>query len=161
MIESKEENLHADHIINATSGVVPPMSLPVVNESVRDRELISDECILDVYGEAKDIIIQDRQEASEILNQFLELVMNGGDGSSASKEAVVQLIKAKMDSADKLIKIADLMTRIKLREKDTYPRYLNATQENTINIGEGSAKKELLKRLGIARKKAKKDENEQ
>ena len=57
----------------------------------------------------------------------------------------VNLIKIKSDTADKMSKVADLMTRIKLKEKDTFPRYLAAQQNNKVVI-EGS-KRDLLKSI--------------
>jgi hypothetical protein len=65
------------------------------------------------------------------------MVMNDGDASSASKEAIVNLLKSKSDISDKMSKIADLKTRIKLKDKDTFPRYLAAQQNNKVVI-EGS-----------------------
>jgi hypothetical protein len=38
-------------------------------------------------------------------------------------------------SADFKSYSAELMTRVKLRERDTFPRYLAASQTNNINIG--------------------------
>jgi hypothetical protein len=73
------------------------------------------------------------------------MVMNDGDASSASKEAIVNLLKIKSDISDKKAKIADLETRIKLKEKDTFPRYLAAHQQNNVVI-EGS-KREMIKSI--------------
>lgn len=86
------------------------------------------------------------------------MVINDGDASSASKEAIVNLVKIKSDTADKMSKVADLMTRIKLKDKDTFPRYLAAQQNNKVVI-EGS-KRDLLKSISkIANKKGKSDES--
>ena len=86
------------------------------------------------------------------MSTFLEMVINDGDASSASKEAIVNLIKIKSDTSDKMSKVADLMTRIKLKEKDTFPRYLSAQQNNKVVI-EGS-KRDLLKSINkLANKK--------
>jgi hypothetical protein len=54
-------------------------------------------------------------------------------------------MKIKSDTADKMSKVADLMTRIKLKDKDTFPRYLAAQQNNKVVI-EGS-KRDLLKSI--------------
>jgi hypothetical protein len=80
-----------------------------------------------------------------VLANFIEMVMNEGDASSASKEAIVNLMKIKSDTSDKMAKVADLMTRIKLKEKDTFPRYLAAQQNNKVVI-EGS-KREMIKSI--------------
>ena len=63
------------------------------------------------------------------------MVFNEGDSTTSSKEAVVNLIKLRSEQSDKMTKVADLMTRIKLKERDTFPRYMAASQNNTINIG--------------------------
>jgi hypothetical protein len=52
--------------------------------------------------------------------------------------------------------VADLMTRVKLKERDTFPKYLAAHQNNTINIGENNGtKRDLLKQIERAKKKTK------
>lgn len=122
--------------------------------------IISDEMLLGVYGEILDNIRQDRVQADSFLNEFAEMVINGGDASSASKEALVNLIKAKMDAADKMVRVADLMTRLKMKDKDTFKPYLNKGGSNTINIIEnsgGKSKATILKEL----KKKKQTEKEQ
>jgi hypothetical protein len=73
------------------------------------------------------------------------MVMNDGESSSASKEAIVNLLKIKSETNDKMAKVADLMTRIKLKEKDTFPRYLAAQQQNHITIESG--KRDVLKSI--------------
>ena len=57
-----------------------------------------------------------------------------------------------------MAKIADLVTRVKLKERDTFPRYLAASQNNTINVGDG-AKRALLEAINKAQKD-KEDKNE-
>jgi hypothetical protein len=104
--------------------------------------------MLGLYSEIVEMTRVDRDETSELLNNFIDLVFNGGDGSSASKEAIVQLMKLKMDSANNIAKVADLMTRVVLRDRTTSDEskpWLNAHQSNTINIS--GDKKELLKIL--------------
>lgn len=135
------------------------MLLPSMNVSkdmmppIEEKEcIIKDETLVDLYGEILNNAREDRGKADEILSNFLEMVINDGDASSASKEAIVNLMKIKADQADKMTKIADLMTRIKLKDKDTFPRYLAAQQNNKVVI-EGS-KRDLLKSINkIANKK--------
>lgn len=137
------------------SPVLPAMNVIAHASPLMEPEpnLIADEQLLGIYDEMVNQIRQDRVEASDILNHFADMVMNEGDSSSASKEAIVQLLKLKMDSSNNLGKVADLMTRVKLREKNDFPRYLNAQQTNHINIGDGGAKKELLRTLNKSKKK--------
>lgn len=126
---------------------------------IEEKEcIIKDETLVDLYGEILNNAREDRGKVDEILSTFLEMVINDGDASSASKEAIVNLMKIKADQADKMTKIADLMTRIKLKDKDTFPRYLAAQQNNKVVI-EGS-KRDLLKSISkIANKKGKPNES--
>lgn len=114
--------------------------------------IIKDDTLVGLYNEILDNCREDRSKVDEVLSTFLEMVINDGDASSASKEAIVNLMKIKTDTADKMSKVADLMTRIKLKDKDTFPRYLAAQQNNKVVI-EGS-KRDLLKSINkLANKK--------
>jgi hypothetical protein len=129
-------------------------SMNQVKELVPEKEecIVKDEQLVGLYDEILQNCRQDRQLCDEILANFLDMVMNDGDASSASKEAIVNILKIKSDTADKMSKVADLMTRIKLKDKDTFPRYLAAQQNNKVVI-EGS-KRDLLKSINkIANKK--------
>ena len=127
--------------------------VPIENEQGQGEEasIISDEMLLGVYGEILDNIRQDRVQVDSFLNDFAEMVINGGDSTSASKEAVVNLLKAKMDAADKMAKVADLMTRLKLKDNGFKP-YLNKGT-NTINIIENSAGRSKASVLSDLKKK--------
>ena len=137
-------------------------SMNVSSLSVQDSEnslsnIVSDEQLVDVYQEVLENIRQDRKQTEEFISNFADLVINEGDSTSASKEALVNLLKLKHDTSDKMAKIADLMTRIKLKDKDTFPKYLAANQNNTININSGNNKRQFLESLN---KKKQEGENE-
>lgn len=89
------------------------------------ESLVTDEALLGIYGEILQNLREEREETKEYLDKFGDLVMNDGDATTASKEALVNLIKIKTETTDKMSKIADLMTRVKLKSKDTFPAYLN------------------------------------
>lgn len=119
--------------------------LPDINELVPNMDvnipattekpcIISDDMILGVYKEVLDDIRDDRKEIDGLLASFVDMVMNDGDSTSASKEALVKLVELKIGAADKKAKIADLMSRIYLKAPDTYKPYLNAHQTNNISI---------------------------
>jgi hypothetical protein len=140
--------------------VIPSMNVTSLN--VQDSEnslsnIVSDEQLVDVYQEVLENIRQDRKQTEEFINNFADLVINEGDSTSASKEALVNLLKLKHDTSDKMAKIADLMTRIKLKDKDTFPKYLAANQNNTININSGNNKRQFLESLN---KKKEEGQNE-
>lgn len=137
--------------------VIPALNvnLPMQQPQQQEENLVSDEALLGIYGEILQNLREDRDELNGLLANFVDMVVNEGDATTSSKEALVNLVKIKSDSADKMAKIADLMTRVKLKEKDTFPRYLAAHQNNTINIGDGQTKRELLKQIDRATKKKK------
>lgn len=111
-----------------------------------EREcIVGDQEILSLYDEILQDCRKDSLNVDEALANFLNMVMNDGDASSASKEAIVNLLKIKSDIADKKSKVADLMTRIKLKERDTYPRYLAAQQNNKVVIEGGQ--REIIKTI--------------
>jgi hypothetical protein len=80
------------------------------------------------------------------------MVLNDGDGSTSSKEALVNLVKTKMEASDKMTRIADLMTRIKLKQPDTFQPWMGKGKEkggNTINIYDSSGinRKSLMEKI--------------
>lgn len=128
--------------------------LPVADEVQSENEMtpqetqdciVEDNTLLDLYDEILDNARRDRDSVDEILVNFIDMVINDGDSSSASKEAIVNLMKIKSDTSDKMTKVADLMTRIKLKERDTFPRYLAAQQNNKVVIE--SSKREMIKQI--------------
>ena len=143
--------------------VIPAMnvSVPAMTDS-QTPSMVTDEDLMGTFDEIMRNLREDRVKADSLLEEFAEMVINGGDASSASKEALVNLLKIKSDTADKMSKIAELKTRVKLKDRDTFPRYLAAKQNNTINIT--SSKKALITELSSAQRKTKKitrDEYEQ
>ena len=126
--------------------LIPSMTVNSEMMDIPEKEcIVKDEEVLDLYDEILQNCRKDHENVSEVLTNFLDMVMNDGDASSASKEAIVNLLKINSDVNDKMAKIADLRTRIKLKEKDTYPRYLAAQQNNKVVI-EGS-KREMIKTI--------------
>lgn len=153
-----KENVEAE-LVDDFEGLDVEMLLPTMNvntEIVPEKEecIIKDTELTGLYDEILDQCRKDRQQFDEVIANFLDMVMNDGDASSASKEAIVNLLKSKSDIADKMSKIADLKTRIKLKDKDTFPRYLAQQQNNKVVI-EGS-KRDLLKSVNkLVNKKGK------
>lgn len=143
--------------------LIPSMNVtatPVKQDE--SNNLVSDEMVLGMYKEIIDKIQSERGELDGYIAKFAAMVIDDGDATTSSKEALVNLIKIKADTSDKMIKLADLITRVKLKDRDTFPRYLAAHQNNTINIGnDTTAKKALLSAIKKAQKKQKeKDEND-
>jgi hypothetical protein len=76
------------------------------------------------------------------------MVINEGDGSSASKEALVNLAKLKSDIASSKGKVADLMTSLRL--KDRQISKISASQTNNITITD---RRNLLEAINKIKKK--------
>lgn len=134
-----------------SSEIIPIDEMPSLNISVgqeiKRKELTqaSAENIDNVYTEIISDIRKSGEQIDEVTTCFINMVINDGDASSSSKEAVVNLLKIKSDLADKKIKAMELMMRSYLKETNTFPKYLAAHQHNKITI-EGS-KRELLQNL--------------
>ena len=119
--------------------------------------IISDDNLLGVYDEIMNNLRSDRTQASDLVDTFCNMVINDGDSSTSSKEALVNLIKVKMEASDKMSRIADLMTRIKLKQPDTYQPWMGKKESsNTINIYDSSG----IDRKSLMEKIKKEKENE-
>ena len=125
---------------------VPAMNVAVPTATGTTTS-VTETDLQNIYHEIMDDLRSDRKEIDILLNNFVEMVMNEGDSSSASKEAVVNLVKIKNDVADKKAKIADLMTSLVLKDKNISK--LNATQNNHIHITDKRAILETLKKAKV------------
>ena len=105
------------------------VSLPVTSD---EKPLFTDEKIINYYEEAIENLRDDRKEADTMYHTFVDMVMNE-DGSTSSKEALVNLLKLKTETNDRMIKILDLWTRLKMKEKNTFPLHLAVQQNNKID----------------------------
>jgi hypothetical protein len=156
-VEQELENEIVEDTAKELESVIPAMNvgLPVKPSEEETNNIISDDALLGIYGEIMENLRDDRKEINDLLANFVEMVINEGDSTTSSKEALVNLVKIKSETADKMAKVADLMTRVKLKEKDTFPRYLAAKQENNLYIGEQTTKRELLKQIERHQKRIK------
>lgn len=133
--------------------LAPQASDLTVNSGVgKEVSIVSDEALMGVYGEIMDNLRNDRSQVSDLVDTFSNMVLNDGDSSTASKEALVNLLKTKIEASDKMAKVADLMTRIKLKQPDTYQPWMGKGKEkggNTINIYDSSGvnRKALMERI--------------
>ena len=151
------ENVPEEEFLDEFPDMDVEMLLPSMNvtkEIMPEPQecIVKDDQLMGLYSEILDNCRKDREQCTDVIANFLDMVMNEGDASSASKEAIVNLLNVQTGISDKMSKVADLMTRIKLKDKDTFPRYLAAQQNNKVVI-EGS-KRDLLKSINkMANKK--------
>ncbi len=137
--------------------LMPSMNVSSPVEQERRPDLISDEKLTGVYDEILDMLRKEHHQVTDYIDNFAEMVVNGGDPSTSSKEALVNLVNIRTGIPDKMAKIADLMTRLKMKQPDTYKPYLNATQTNNVIIGDSTdERRALLDAIKKAKKKDKK-----
>jgi len=153
---NKEEEL----IKSEDDALIEKEKQELVKKEEQENCIISDDNLLGVYGEVMTNLRSDRDQISDLVDTFSNMVINDGDCSTSSKEALVNLIKTKIDTSDKMSKIADLMTRIKLKSPDTFKPYMNGNKKdngNTINIYDSSG----INRKSLMEKIQKEKDNEQ
>lgn len=155
-IEEEQSKIIEPPDMEQFESLIPSMNVTLPEQPKDVTMLISDAKYLDFMEELANDIKQDRKEVSGFIDEFAEMVINGGDSTTASKEALVNLLKIKTDLSDKMSKVADLMTRLKIKNTYAYSgAHLNALQTNTINIESGSEfnRRELIKKIQKVNKK--------
>ena len=148
----------SENEIIAEDFILPAMNVQLPEKTQTDAAaLISDTQYLGVLDEILNNIREDRRQVSEYIDTFADMVLNDGDATTSSKETLVNLVKVKTDLQDKMLKTADLMTRLKLKNTYAYSgAHLNAMQQNNFNInGDNSEfnRKELIRAINNAKKK--------
>lgn len=117
----------------------------LVPKKEENLSIISDNNLLGVYDEIMNNLRSDREQVADLVETFSNMVVNDGDSSTSSKEALVNLIKTKIEATDKMTRIADLMTRIKLKQPDTYQPWMGKKESgNTINIYDSGVNRKAL-----------------
>lgn len=129
-----------------SENLIPLETSPLVAINDLDNKLVTNEKLASTLDKALNNSQDDRQEISGILEKFLDMVLNEGDATSASKEAVVNLVKAKSEVNDQIIKILELMSRIKLKERMIDPAMNRAihAQQNNIYLNKAEDETNIL-----------------
>jgi|SRR6185437_10852097 len=151
-----------DSITNTKTEIVekmPSATVPMMEVNVGgmmhkpEKEIVSDDQMIGVYNEILEMIREDRKEVDELLVKFIDMVINDGDASTSSKEALVNLVKIKTDCANNMSRVFDLLARIKMRDR-SIPEVV-AKQVNKFNIGGGQPKRKLIDSLAKEAKQKK------
>lgn len=121
-------------------------------------ELVSDELLMSLYIELLTEIKNDRIEVDNLLQNFTDMVFNGGDVTSSSKESVVNLAKIKSDILDKKTKVADLLTSLKIKQKNQLKSTTNGN--SSININRRSIIEALQEEKKKIEETSKEEQNE-
>lgn len=116
-----------------------------------EKEIVTDDTMISLYGEILDMCRDDRKEIDDLLGNFVNMVINEGDASTSSKEALVNLMKMRSDIANNMTRVFDLLARIKMRDK-SIPEVV-AKQVNKFSIGGNANKRKMLETLAKEAKK--------
>ncbi len=106
-----------------------------------NAQLVKPEQIVGMCKAIADDLESEKAEITEAYTNFAEMVFNAGDATSASKEALVNLLKLRSDLVDKKSRLAEMMMKVFLKEG---VKSVTAHQHNDFHIGD---KKALLQEL--------------
>src|SRR5581483_8464502 len=102
--------------------LIPQMNVNVPTaQQQEEKVLIADEVWMGWCTEILNNLRQERQEVDEVKQSLVEMVVNEGDSTSASKEAMTKMFEIKASISEKMTRVLDLATRVKLKERDTFP----------------------------------------
>ena len=123
-------------VIAKEDGLLVPQdkSVTALQVAPEEKPLIPDEKIVKLFNDTLDEVASDRKEAEERYLQYCDMVVNEGASSSAMIEATVNLLKLKHDALDRNIKILDLFTRMKLKERSTSSQVYAYQQNNKYEV---------------------------
>lgn len=151
--KNEAKPVQADIVEKNLDGLpVMEINVPAAIKPEGQKEIVSHEQMTELYSEILTLMRDERGQINEMIDNFANMVFNEGDASSASKEALVSLVKNKTDVTKNMTHVMDLLMRALLKDRDTFKPYLNATQHNEIKVT-GSAKRQLLEKLAKRAKK--------
>lgn len=135
--------------------LMPQMNVISQEPKEKKPDLISDAQLTGIYDEILGMLRNEHTQVTDYIDNFAEMVINGGDVSTSSKEALVNLVKIRTDIPDKMVKVADLMTRLKLKNTESKST-VNASQTNLMIGDTTGERRTLLDAIKKAKKKGKK-----
>jgi hypothetical protein len=122
------------------------VGLPAQAPGKEEKPLVTNDEMVDMYKKIMNHCEDDRNEANDLFQCLKDMVINDGDASHSTKEAMIQSLRIRCETTDKQTKVMDLLMRYILKDRDTFPRYLAANQENNI-IFKGGSKRSFLEKL--------------
>jgi len=109
---------------------IPQVAMNINLPPQQEISLVQAEQIIGLVQTVMDDISVEKNEIQEAYVNFAEMVFNSGDATSASKEALVNLLKLKSDLIDKKSRMLEMM--MKVYNKDGQgPKTIIANQHNT------------------------------
>lgn len=157
-VEKQEIELEpeCDDILRPSEMPIPALNVNLPQQQKEEKPLVTNDEMADMYKKIFSFCEEDRKEADELFQTLKDMAINDGDASHSTKEAMIQSLRIRCESSDKMTKVMDLLMRYILKDRDTFPRYLAANQENNI-IFKGGSKRSFIEK--IEKQKARKVED--
>lgn len=97
-------------------------------------QIVPKEQIVDLFGEILSDLNAEKQDMDEVFTSFHDMVMNQGDASTSSKEALMRSLELRSGIADKKTKLLDLMLKAHLKEGAGGPKTVNVNQHGDFHF---------------------------
>jgi hypothetical protein len=135
-----------EDVLRPSEMPIPAMNMNLAAPQKEEKPIVTNDDMVDMYKKIFNFCEEDRNEAGDLHNTLKDMVMNDGDASHSTKEAMIQALRIRCESTDKMTKVMELLMRYVLKDRDTFPRYLAQNQENNI-IFKGGSKRQFLEKL--------------
>lgn len=143
------EEVPAPPTVNTPAGQLQqPAKANVVGPLFEDDELLS------LASETLNNMRGDRKQLDTLISNFVEMVFNEGDSTTASKEALVALMVAKTNMSDKQMKLLEMIAKFKLKEMADSPKTVTVQE----NYHFGGTRRSFLEQIDKRMKKKKNEE---
>ena len=143
----EENNINVEIGVKENEVVpMPTMSINMAPPKSEEPPVITNEKMIELYTKILAYMQEDREDANEAYRTFLDMVVNDGDASQGSKEAAVQLLTLRAKTSENMTRVMDLLMRVVLKERSTFPPYLTAHQENKVVIS-GKNRRNLIEQF--------------
>ena len=142
------EEVPVPPVVAQGAGPVQPTKANVVGPLFEDDELLS------LASETLNNMRGDRKQLDTLISNFVEMVFNEGDSTTASKEALVALMVAKTNMSDKQMKLLEMIAKFKLKEMADAPKTVTVQE----NYHFGGSRRSFLDHIDKRIKKKKNEE---
>lgn len=145
-IDQVELEPEVEDVLRPSELPLPSMSANIQPAAKEETPVVTNVDMIDIYKKIFAFCEEDRGEANDLFQCLKDMVINDGDAAPATKEAMIQALRIRCETSDKMTKVMDLLMRYVLKDRDTFPRYLAQNQENKI-IFKGDSKRSFLEKL--------------
>lgn len=125
VVTAEEQAGELSHAPADTTETTPVQNGPTMQVNVspksENENLVPDEKVVGLMDEVLDGLRDERKEASKYIEDLYDMIINGGDATSATKEAFVNLVRAKRETTSEMARVLDLMIRLKMKDKSLPP----------------------------------------